>query len=129
MPCLLEKGSPGAAIKLLPCDHEVMGSWKQPLAEMQGKTAYIRPKVVGPFPRPCASGSYMHRAVLFMLCLLEMIGLVFCGLHIFKNLICTEIILSVTCWSNAAYLLMYRTLTAVNYLVMNVALTSSYSFI
>jgi hypothetical protein len=71
----------------------------------------------------------MHRAALFMLCLLEMIGLVFCGLHIFKNLICTEIILSVMCWSNAAYLLMYRTLTAVNYLVMNVALTSSYSFI
>jgi hypothetical protein len=37
-------------------------SWKQPLAEMQGKAAYIRPKVVGPFPRPCASRSYMHRS-------------------------------------------------------------------
>jgi hypothetical protein len=40
-------------------------SWKQPLAEMQGKAAYIRPKVVGPFPELCASGSYIHRAALF----------------------------------------------------------------
>jgi hypothetical protein len=37
-------------------------SWKQPLAEMQGKTTYMRPKVVRPFPGPCASGSYVHRA-------------------------------------------------------------------
>jgi hypothetical protein len=29
---------------------------------MQGKTAYIRPKVVGPFSEPCASGSYVHQA-------------------------------------------------------------------
>jgi hypothetical protein len=36
--------------------------WKQPLAEMQGKAAYIIPKVVGPFLGPCASGSYVHRA-------------------------------------------------------------------
>jgi hypothetical protein len=42
-------------------------SWKQPLAEMQGKVVYIRPKVVGPFPGPCASGSNMHRAALFSL--------------------------------------------------------------
>jgi hypothetical protein len=35
-------------------------TWKQPLAEMQGNTAYIRPKVVG----PCASGSYVHRTAL-----------------------------------------------------------------
>jgi hypothetical protein len=28
--------------------------WKRPLAEMQGKDTYIRPKVVGPY----ASGSY-----------------------------------------------------------------------
>ncbi len=49
---LYKKGSPGAAVKLLPCDHEVMGSSKQPLAEMQGKTAYIRSKVNRPFPRP-----------------------------------------------------------------------------
>jgi hypothetical protein len=26
---------------------------------MQGKVAYMRPKVVGSFPVPCASGSYM----------------------------------------------------------------------
>jgi hypothetical protein len=29
---------------------------------MQGNAVYIRPKVVGPFPGPCTSGSYMHRA-------------------------------------------------------------------
>jgi hypothetical protein len=54
------KGSPG------PCDHEVMGSsaGNKPLAEMQGKDAYIRPNVVGPFPRPCISESYVHRAAL-----------------------------------------------------------------
>jgi hypothetical protein len=54
------KGSSGTAVKLLPCDHEVMG-WKQPLAEMQGNAVYIRPKVVGPFSGPYASGSYVHR--------------------------------------------------------------------
>jgi hypothetical protein len=31
-------------------------------AEMQGKAAYIRPKVVEPFLGPGASGSYVHRA-------------------------------------------------------------------
>jgi hypothetical protein len=31
---------------------------------MQGKTVYIRPKVVGPFPGPCADGSYVHRSAL-----------------------------------------------------------------
>jgi hypothetical protein len=41
-------------------------SWKQPLAEMQRKAAYIRPKVVEPFPRPCTSWSYVHRAALFI---------------------------------------------------------------
>jgi hypothetical protein len=40
-------------------------SRKQPLAEMQGKVAYIRPKVVGPFPGSYASWSYVHRAALF----------------------------------------------------------------
>jgi hypothetical protein len=35
-------------------------SWKQPFAEMEGKTAYTRHKVVGPFPRPCAGGSYVR---------------------------------------------------------------------
>jgi hypothetical protein len=36
---------------------KVMGSSpgkKHPLAEIQGKVVYIRSKVVGPFPRPCA---------------------------------------------------------------------------
>uniref|UniRef100_M8C1U1 Cysteine proteinase inhibitor n=1 Tax=Aegilops tauschii TaxID=37682 RepID=M8C1U1_AEGTA len=28
----------------------------------QGKTAYKRPKVVGPFHGPCASGNYVHQA-------------------------------------------------------------------
>jgi hypothetical protein len=32
---------------------------------MQGKTVYIKPKVVRPFPGPGASGSYMHQAALF----------------------------------------------------------------
>jgi hypothetical protein len=32
---------------------------------MQGKAAYIRSKLVGPFPGPCASGNYVHRAALF----------------------------------------------------------------
>jgi hypothetical protein len=35
-------------------------SWKQSLAELQGNAAYIRSKVVKPFPGPYASGSYMH---------------------------------------------------------------------
>jgi hypothetical protein len=39
-------------------------SWKQSLAEMQGKTAYIRPKVVGPFPEPYASWSCVPQAAL-----------------------------------------------------------------
>jgi hypothetical protein len=54
------KGSPGAAVK---CN-----TWKQPLGEMQGKAAYIRPKAVGPFPGPYASGSYVHRAAFFLMC-------------------------------------------------------------
>jgi hypothetical protein len=33
---------------------------------MQGKTVYIRPKVVGSFPVLCASGSYVHWAALFL---------------------------------------------------------------
>jgi hypothetical protein len=33
---------------------------------MQGKTAYIRPKVVGPFFGHCTSGSYVHWAALFI---------------------------------------------------------------
>jgi hypothetical protein len=61
------KGSSSAAVKLLPCGHEVMNSWKQPLAEMQGKAMYIRPKVAGPLLRPCASGSCVYRAACFIL--------------------------------------------------------------
>jgi hypothetical protein len=42
-----------------------MGPWVQILVEMQGKTAYIsRLKVVGHFPRPCTSRSYVHQAAL-----------------------------------------------------------------
>jgi hypothetical protein len=34
------------------------------MAEMQGKIAYTKYKVVGPFSKPYVSGSYMHRAAL-----------------------------------------------------------------
>jgi hypothetical protein len=43
----------------------VFKSWKQPLVVIQGEAAYIRLKLVGPFPGPCASRSYMHRAALY----------------------------------------------------------------
>jgi hypothetical protein len=33
---------------------------------MQEKVVYRRPKVIGPFPGPCASGSYVHRAAFFL---------------------------------------------------------------
>jgi hypothetical protein len=52
------------------CDqkrYKLYMSWKQPLAEMQRKAAYIRHKVVGPFPRPCVSRSYVHWAALFII--------------------------------------------------------------
>jgi hypothetical protein len=57
------KGSHGLAIKLLPCDHEVMGS--SPGYAEEGcirKTQSGR--TLGPFPGPCISGSYLHRAAL-----------------------------------------------------------------
>jgi hypothetical protein len=61
-----QKGSPDAEVKLLPHDQLAMRSWvqvlKQPLAEMQDKAAYIRPKVVRSFSRLYASRSYMHQA-------------------------------------------------------------------
>ncbi|KAL6645094.1 hypothetical protein ACP70R_016702 [Stipagrostis hirtigluma subsp. patula] len=41
------------------CLPKSIGDLRNPLAEMQGKAAYKRPKVVGPFPQPCASGSYL----------------------------------------------------------------------
>jgi hypothetical protein len=58
------KGSPSTAVKLLPCDHEVMGykSLENSLMQKCRKRLYIRPKVVG----PCASGSYVHRAALYV---------------------------------------------------------------
>jgi hypothetical protein len=40
----------------------VFKSWNQPLVEMQENASYIRPKVVGPFSGPCASGSFVHQA-------------------------------------------------------------------
>jgi hypothetical protein len=40
-------------------------SWKQPLAEMQENVAYIRPKVVRPFPGTYARGSNVLQAALF----------------------------------------------------------------
>jgi hypothetical protein len=48
---------------------------------MQGKAAYIRPKVVRPFPGPYASGNYVHRAtrIQFLLVLdLEICLTVYC---------------------------------------------------
>jgi hypothetical protein len=44
-----------------------LGSNSESLVEMQGKAAYTRPKVVGHFPGPYASGSYVHQATLFSL--------------------------------------------------------------
>jgi hypothetical protein len=35
---------------------------------LQGNAVYIRPKVVGPFLTPCASGSYMHWAARCYFC-------------------------------------------------------------
>jgi hypothetical protein len=35
-------------------------SWR-----MHGKTVYIRPKVVEPFPGLCVSENYVHRAALY----------------------------------------------------------------
>jgi hypothetical protein len=55
----------GKAVALWPWGH---GSkpWKQPLAEMQGNAAHIRPKMARPFPGPYASRSYVHRAALLL---------------------------------------------------------------
>jgi hypothetical protein len=53
------------AVALWPWGHGFK-SWKQLLAEMQENTAYIRPKVVRPFPGPCISGSYVHQAAFFL---------------------------------------------------------------
>jgi hypothetical protein len=61
---LIKEGEPwrsGKVVALWPWSHGFK-SWKQPLA---GKVVYIRPKVVGLFSGPCASGSYVHRAALW----------------------------------------------------------------
>jgi hypothetical protein len=72
------KGSPGAAVKLLPCNHEVMGSSPENrlLQKCRERLCTLRPKVVRPFPGPCASGSYVHWAAFFSCLLLCVIGLV-----------------------------------------------------
>jgi hypothetical protein len=46
-------------------------SYKQPIAEMQGKAAYIRPKVVGPFPEPGASRRYLDQAAIVLTNILD----------------------------------------------------------
>jgi hypothetical protein len=52
------EGEPRHSVKLLPCDHEVMGSSPgNSLAEMQGKATHIRPKVTGPFPGLAQAGA------------------------------------------------------------------------
>jgi hypothetical protein len=61
---------------------ETQKSWKQSLGEMQGKAAYIRLKVVGPFPDLCASGSYVHRVAFF----LEMKLKKYIHIETFKNI-------------------------------------------
>jgi hypothetical protein len=38
---------------------------------MQKKAAYIRSKVDRPFPEPCTSGGYVHRAALFIKWIME----------------------------------------------------------
>jgi hypothetical protein len=53
-------------VKLLPCDHEVMGpSPRDSLLKKCKERLRIRPKVVRPFPGPCTSRSYVHQAALF----------------------------------------------------------------
>jgi hypothetical protein len=58
------KGSSDSAVKLLPCDHEVMGSslGNSLLQKFRRRLHTIKPKVVG----PCTSGSYMHRASFYI---------------------------------------------------------------
>jgi hypothetical protein len=62
------KGSPGAAVKLLLCDHEVVGSCLENglLQKYRKNVVYIRPKAIGSFPEPYTSGSYVQWAALLM---------------------------------------------------------------
>jgi hypothetical protein len=54
-------------VKLLPCDQEVMGSSPEnSLLQKCRERLRKKTQVVGPFPGPCASGSYVHRAALFL---------------------------------------------------------------
>jgi hypothetical protein len=49
----------------MPCDHEVMGSSPEnSLLQKCRERLYTKPKVVGPFPGPGASGGYVHRVAL-----------------------------------------------------------------
>jgi hypothetical protein len=52
-----------------------MGCPRNSLLQKCRERLYIRLKVVGPFPGPCTSGSYVHRTTLF-LCVLDT-----CQLH------------------------------------------------
>jgi hypothetical protein len=62
-----KKGSPSAMVKLILCDHEVMSSSPgKSLVEMQRKSVYIRPKVVGLFPGSCARGAPYTRLPFFI---------------------------------------------------------------
>jgi hypothetical protein len=54
------KGSLGAELKLLPCDHEITD-----LSRNGGKDYVQKTQVVWSFPGYYASGSYLHRTVLF----------------------------------------------------------------
>jgi hypothetical protein len=58
----LLKRSPGTAVKLLPCDHKVMGSSLGNSLLLKCKE---RPKVIGPFLGLCASESYVHHDAFF----------------------------------------------------------------
>jgi hypothetical protein len=53
-------------LKLLPCELEVMGSSPASYRNA-GKAVCMRPKVVGPFPRPCTSGSLLQEPLGFLI--------------------------------------------------------------
>jgi hypothetical protein len=63
------KGSLCAVVKLLPCDQEVTDSscGNSLLQKLQGKAAFNDPMWSNPSPDPAQSGSFMHRAALFIL--------------------------------------------------------------
>jgi hypothetical protein len=59
-------------ILLVLCDHEAMFQvLEKAFCRNVGKDCvYVRSKVVGPFPRPSVSGSYLHQAATFILLVL-----------------------------------------------------------